>query len=113
MFVENILVEKNSSKILMKKNRSTIIFDQEKRLTKKKSTKRFQIFFDEKFFARKFLGHLFRSQISPRFQKSYLENRAMSLKMRKIEQTKFVLQISPDFGHIWLHVMYNYPRAPA
>ena len=56
---------------------------------------------------------LYRSEIFPRFQKSYLENRAMSLKMRKIEQTKFALQISPDFGHIWLHVMYNCPRAPS
>ena len=54
---------------------------------KKFSTKSFRIFFDEKFFDQKFLGYLFRSQIFPRFQKSHLENRAMSLKMRKTGKT--------------------------
>ena len=43
----------------------------------KKSTTSFRICFDEKSFAQHFGGYLFRSQISPRFQKSHLENCAM------------------------------------
>ena len=45
--------------------------------------KSFRIFFDEIFFVQNFLGHVFRSQIFPRFQKSCLENRAMTLNRRK------------------------------
>ena len=44
---------------------------------KKKRQNSFRVFFDDFFFAQFFLGHLFRSQISPRFQKSHLENCAM------------------------------------
>ena len=71
-FIDNLLIEKNIDKKI--ENVRSNFF----------RPKSFRIFFDEKFFARNFLGHLFRSQISPRFQKSYLEHRAMILKRRKI-----------------------------
>ena len=58
--------------------------------------KQFWNFFDRNFFSTKkcsfFFDDLFRSQISPRFQKSHLENRVMSLKMRKIENPANVLK---------------------
>ena len=38
-----------------------------------------KIVFDQKYFSEKNIDHLFRSQISQRFQKSYLENCAISL----------------------------------
>ena len=44
------------------------------------STKSFRIFFDEKKIDQIFFEHLFRSQILQRFQKSHLENRAMSFR---------------------------------
>ena len=50
--------------------------------SKKNSTKRFRIFFDEMFFGKKNSGHLFRSQMIPRFRKSHLEQRATIIKIR-------------------------------
>ena len=64
LLVENIfLIENFSSKFSMKK----------------KSTNSFRIFFDDKFYDQHCFEYLFRSQISPRFQKSYLENYPISL----------------------------------
>ena len=62
------------------------------------STKNVSIFFDEHCFGQKiptmFFDHLFRSEISLRFQKSYLEQRAMILNGRKNTNTKIFLKTS-------------------
>ena len=70
---------------------------------KKISTKKFSDFFRRFFSTKMFLGHLFRSQIFPRFQKSHLENRAVSLMMRKIEKQISFYKIFPilvTFGYM-------------
>ena len=43
--------------------------------------------------SRKFSEHLCRSKISPGIQKSYLENRTMSLTVRKLQHRKTILYI--------------------
>ena len=50
---------------------------------KKISTKKFSDFSDEMFFDKNIFEHLFRSQISPRFQKTHLEEHGTILKLRK------------------------------
>ena len=55
-------------------------------------------FFDEKFFDNFFSDHLFRSQISQRFQKSYLEQRAIVLKIRTA-RTKKKFPFFPQYWH--------------
>ena len=75
-----------SMKIDFSKNRFSLTF-QWKNIFRQKITKNIFIFIRRFFFISKkiFLKiffYLYRSKISPGFQKSYLENRAMSLKMR-------------------------------
>ena len=45
-------------------------------------------FFDQTFVSEKCFDHIFRSPKSPRFQKSYLESRVMSLNRRKTSEFK-------------------------
>ena len=73
-------IEKNRIFFLRKVNLKNENFKSSKKFSKKcQLFYSIKMFFDEKFSTKKIIVHLFRSQISPRFQKSYLENHAMSL----------------------------------
>ena len=92
MKIQNFEISKNFRKNRNFKNFefsltfSTIFFsikNRKKLVPKKFRPKSVRIFFDENVFDKNIFVHLFRSQISPRFQKSRLEKRAGIKKIRK------------------------------
>ena len=87
-----------STKLFSDKNRKILV-------PKNFPTKSVRIFFEEKNSDQKFSDHLFRSQMIPRFRKSYLEQRATIIKLRTAS-TKKKFRIFPQYCHktpsIWI-----------
>ena len=49
----------------------------------------------------------------PKIPKIALRKSCGEFKDAENRKSNVFLQNFPDFGHIWLHVMYNCPRAPS